>query len=176
MVKVQWHFPSKERWAKRPFSGFWKDGLLDELQVRMSRSCRILLFLPHKYQVSLIYLIQFDFSYSFHANPSWSRSFSHQPEILRYMERVADRFDVTRHIEFGKRVEKAEWDEKEHVWNVALGDSEVGIYTPLFSLSLPFSLHSSLEFGKRVNMVKATNLGSHWVANDILTPSRLGVQ
>ena len=43
-----------EHWAKRVFVGFWIDGLLAELQARMSRSCRISLFLHHNYQVSLI--------------------------------------------------------------------------------------------------------------------------
>ncbi len=43
--------------ANKPYlTGFWKDGLLAELQVRMSRSCRLLLFLPHEYQVSLTHL------------------------------------------------------------------------------------------------------------------------
>ncbi len=36
------------------FARFQKDGLLAELQARMSRGCRILLFLHHDYQVSLI--------------------------------------------------------------------------------------------------------------------------
>ena len=34
-------------WAKRLFVGFEKDGLLAELQARMSRSCRFCCFLPH---------------------------------------------------------------------------------------------------------------------------------
>ncbi len=38
------------RW---PSTGFWKDCILAELQVKMSRSCRFLIFLPHKYQVTL---------------------------------------------------------------------------------------------------------------------------
>ncbi len=37
-------FPCMERWAKRPFSGFWKDGLLTELQAKTSRECRFMLF------------------------------------------------------------------------------------------------------------------------------------
>ncbi len=37
-------FTSMERWAKRLFVGFWKDGLLAELQAKMSRGCRFLLF------------------------------------------------------------------------------------------------------------------------------------
>ncbi len=36
-----------ERWAKRLFVGFEKDGLLAELQARTSRSCRFCCFLPH---------------------------------------------------------------------------------------------------------------------------------
>ncbi len=43
-----------EHWGKRVFVGFCIDGtLLAELQAGMSRSCRILLFLHHNYQVSL---------------------------------------------------------------------------------------------------------------------------
>ena len=39
--------------AKRLFVGFRKYGFLAELQVRMSRDSRILLFSHHNYQVSL---------------------------------------------------------------------------------------------------------------------------
>ncbi len=45
--------PSFQNRAKRVFVRFWIDGLLAELQARMSRSCRISLFLHHNYQVSL---------------------------------------------------------------------------------------------------------------------------
>ncbi len=45
--------PSFPNPTKRPFSRFWKDDILAKLQVKMSRSCRFLLFLPYKYQVSL---------------------------------------------------------------------------------------------------------------------------
>ncbi len=37
-----------EHWAKGLFVGFLKDDLLAELQTRMSRGCRFLLFLKHK--------------------------------------------------------------------------------------------------------------------------------
>ncbi len=47
-------------WAKRVFVGFWKDGLLIELQyvhyvhyANMSTDCRFLLFWHHNYQVTL---------------------------------------------------------------------------------------------------------------------------
>ena len=40
-------FTSMEHWAKGLFVRIQKDGLLAELQTRMSRSRRFLLFLPH---------------------------------------------------------------------------------------------------------------------------------
>ena len=45
--------PSFQNLTKRLFVGFWKDCLLAELQARMSKSRRFLLFLHHNYQVSL---------------------------------------------------------------------------------------------------------------------------
>ena len=49
---------SMEHWLKRLFVRFLKDGLLAELEARVPRSCRVLLFWHHNYQVSLnnIYL------------------------------------------------------------------------------------------------------------------------
>ena len=42
-------FTSVERWAKRLFVGFEKDGLLAELQARTSRSCRFCCFFKEIY-------------------------------------------------------------------------------------------------------------------------------
>ena len=39
--------------SKKPFSGFQKDGILAELQARVSRDCRFLVFYHHNYQLSL---------------------------------------------------------------------------------------------------------------------------
>ncbi len=48
------HFAQSSIYGKSAVSGFEKIVyLIAELQVRTSRSCRFLLFLPHKYQVSL---------------------------------------------------------------------------------------------------------------------------
>ncbi len=42
-----------KHWAKGLFVGLWKDGLMAELQARMSRRCWFWLFLHHNYQVSI---------------------------------------------------------------------------------------------------------------------------
>ena len=42
---------------------------------------------------------------------TWSERYAAQPEILRYLNHVADRFDLRRDIEFGTRVTSAVLDE-----------------------------------------------------------------
>ena len=41
------------------------------------------------------------YSFSFAPNRSWSRTYARQPEILAYLESVADDFDLRRHLMLG---------------------------------------------------------------------------
>src|SRR6202521_2254952 len=41
----------------------------------------------------------------------WTERYASQPEILAYLDHVADRFDLRRDIQFGTRVEGAAFDE-----------------------------------------------------------------
>ena len=43
------------------------------------------------------------YSFSFEPNPQWPRRFSEQPDILAYLQRTAEKYDVARHIRFGTR-------------------------------------------------------------------------
>ena len=47
---------------------------------------------------------------------NWSENFAAQPETLRYVEHVVDRFDLREHMQFGCVVERAEWDEPDRCW------------------------------------------------------------
>jgi cation diffusion facilitator CzcD-associated flavoprotein CzcO/acetyl esterase/lipase len=47
---------------------------------------------------------------------AWSEKYATQPEILRYLGFVADRYDLRRDIRFGTRVAEATWDEAVHRW------------------------------------------------------------
>ena len=58
------------------------------------------------------------YSFSFAPNPDWSHVFSPQPEIWAYLQRCAERFDVTRHMVFGQDVTGAVWDDESHRWDV----------------------------------------------------------
>jgi cation diffusion facilitator CzcD-associated flavoprotein CzcO len=48
----------------------------------------------------------------------WSERYPEQPEIMRYLNYVADRFDLKRHIRFNTRVTAAHYDEMANRWNV----------------------------------------------------------
>src|ERR1700712_3920537 len=55
---------------------------------------------------------------------TWSERYAGQPEILRYLEHVADRFDLRPHLRLATRVEAASFDEGEQRWTVATGDGD----------------------------------------------------
>ncbi len=48
----------------------------------------------------------------------WSEKYATQPEILRYAEHVAERYDLKRDISFNSRVARAVWDDGEAQWTV----------------------------------------------------------
>jgi cation diffusion facilitator CzcD-associated flavoprotein CzcO/acetyl esterase/lipase len=63
-----------------------------------------------------------DYSYSFdpelEAEWEWTEKYATQPEILRYANHVADRYDLRRDIRFSSRVDRAIWDDTQSVWRV----------------------------------------------------------
>ena len=63
-----------------------------------------------------------DYSYSFSSELeqewTWSERYATQPEILRYVNHVADRFDLRRDIQFETRVTAATWDEDARRWDI----------------------------------------------------------
>ncbi len=62
------------------------------------------------------------YSFSFEPNPQWSRTYPTQPEILAYLERVADKHDLRRHCRFDTRVVGARFDEAAAQWELTTDD------------------------------------------------------
>ncbi|MBV9539251.1 MAG: NAD(P)/FAD-dependent oxidoreductase, partial [Acidisphaera sp.] len=86
-----------------------------------------------------------EYSYSFSADLQqewrWTERFAAQPEILRYAEHVADRFDLRRDIRFGTRVTRAAFEEAADRWRIETerGDEVVASFCVMAtgSLSVP---------------------------------------
>jgi cation diffusion facilitator CzcD-associated flavoprotein CzcO len=56
------------------------------------------------------------YSFSFAPNPEWSHTYSRQPEIRAYLERVVDRFGVRPKIRLNTEVLGASWHEEAKRW------------------------------------------------------------
>ncbi|SEM24881.1 alpha/beta hydrolase fold domain-containing protein [Bradyrhizobium sp. OK095] len=64
-----------------------------------------------------------DYSYTFDPELdkiwTWSEKYATQPEILRYLGFVADRYELRRDIRFKTKVTEARWDEKAERWQLS---------------------------------------------------------
>ena len=60
------------------------------------------------------------YSFSFALNTSWSRTYARQPEILAYLESVADAMDLRRHLMLGTRLREARWNAGTAQWDLLL--------------------------------------------------------
>jgi cyclohexanone monooxygenase len=55
---------------------------------------------------------------------NWSERYAPQPEILKYANHVADRFDLRRDIQLDTRVDRAAFDESANAWRVATSEGK----------------------------------------------------
>ena len=55
----------------------------------------------------------------------WPERYGTQPELLRYINHVADRFDLRRDIQFNTRVQSASFDPARNVWTVRTEKGDV---------------------------------------------------
>lgn len=89
------------------------------------------------------------YSYSFderlQQDWSWSERFASQPEILRYLNHVTDRFDLRRHFTFGSEATDAVFIDQENKWEVRTDKGEtirarfLIMATGSFSVPVPFA-------------------------------------
>ena len=68
------------------------------------------------------------YSYSFSSELqqewNWSERYAPQPEILKYANHVADRFNLRSHIQLSTRVDRAAFDESANSWSVTTSDGK----------------------------------------------------
>src|SRR5947209_8220803 len=70
--------------------------------------------------------VQYSYSFSDELQQEWqwTERYAAQPEILRYANHVADRFDLRRDIALNTNVVSAAFDEAAHRWSVTLGSGK----------------------------------------------------
>ena len=68
------------------------------------------------------YTYGFSFSKELLNEWHWKERFSSQPENLRYLNYVADKFDLRKYMQFNCRVEAMAFDETRDLWHLKVGD------------------------------------------------------
>jgi cation diffusion facilitator CzcD-associated flavoprotein CzcO len=76
----------------------------------------------NRYPGARVDIESFDYSYSFSPELDqeweWTERYASQPNVLAYIDHVADRFDLRRDIQLGTRVSETRWSEEERRWSL----------------------------------------------------------
>ena len=76
----------------------------------------------NRYPGARVDIPSIDYMYSFdpdwRSGWQWSEKYATQPEILRYLNHVAYKHDLRRHITFSTRVQQAHWDDEASLWRI----------------------------------------------------------
>ena len=64
------------------------------------------------------------YCFSFGLNPSVSRVYARQPEILAYMHRLVAENGLVPHIRLGKKIRTLKWDDAHNFWHIMLSDGQ----------------------------------------------------
>ena len=65
------------------------------------------------------------YSFSFEPNPDWSRMYSPQPEIQRYIRHCTEKYGLRPYIRFNTEMKRCEFDSASALWHVHTGSGEV---------------------------------------------------
>ncbi|MGW0188830.1 flavin-containing monooxygenase [Streptomyces sp. NPDC003362] len=118
----------------------------------------------------------YSFSEELQQEWTWSERFAPQAEILRYINHVADRFDLRRHFRFNTKVIAADWLPDEHLWELTLdsGDTRRGRY--LLAGSGGLSTPKDFDVPGLENFAGLTVSTSRWtISLDELAGKRVAV-
>jgi cation diffusion facilitator CzcD-associated flavoprotein CzcO len=79
------------------------------------------------------YSYQYSFSKELLDEWNWSEHFAGQPETLRYLNHVADKFDLRKDIQFRSRVKSAHYQDGSRSWKISIEDGSS--YTTRFLIT-----------------------------------------
>ncbi|MBW0114287.1 flavin-containing monooxygenase [Pseudonocardia abyssalis] len=120
------------------------------------------------------------YSYSFDEDLQrewrWSERFAGQAEILRYLEHVADRFDLRRSYRWNTRVTSAVWNDDEHHWTVSTDDGATTTARFVVSCAGNLNVPKENEFPGQETFAGEVHRTSAWPHEGVdLTGKRVGV-
>ncbi len=106
----------------------------------------------------------------------WSEHFAAQPEILRYLDFVADKFDLRRDIQFETRIASVHYDEGANRWDVIGQDGPLARCKYLITATGPLSAPQLPNIEGRDNFAGEAFHTAEWPKGGIdLTGKRVGI-
>ncbi|KAK5045942.1 hypothetical protein LTR84_008728 [Exophiala bonariae] len=80
------------------------------------------------------------YSYSFEQNSDWTREYPGQEEILEYLMRVAQKYELYRYVRFNTAVDSARWDDASKKWKttVSVQGGKDAEFTNTYTISSDF--------------------------------------
>ncbi len=105
----------------------------------------------------------------------WSERYPAQPEILRYLQHVADRFDIRKEVTFGTRVTAATWDDDADLWRVSTDDGRTTSARFFVSGGGTLSVPKVPDFPGVETFRGRTLLTGNWREDVDLTGLRVGI-
>jgi cation diffusion facilitator CzcD-associated flavoprotein CzcO/acetyl esterase/lipase len=97
----------------------------------------------------------------------WRERYASQPEILAYLEHVADRFDLRRSFRFNTRVTSAAWDDDAAHWVVATDDGAVTTARFFINAAGAFSVFKKNDFPGQDEFRGTVLHTSRWPADGV---------
>ncbi|MDO9451038.1 MAG: NAD(P)/FAD-dependent oxidoreductase [Rugosibacter sp.] len=118
----------------------------------------------------------YSFSEALQQEWTWTERFAAQPEILRYLNHVADRFDLRKDIQFNTRITSLVWDEKNKLWQVGTKDGIIARAKFLIAGTGNLSVAKTPEFKGFENFKGEIYSTGNWPHEGVnFTGKRVGV-
>jgi cation diffusion facilitator CzcD-associated flavoprotein CzcO len=54
----------------------------------------------------------------------WANHYSKQADVLAYLNHVANKYDLKKHMQFNTELRSAEWDEEKNIWRIEVSTGE----------------------------------------------------
>lgn len=115
------------------------------------------------------------YCFSFAPKPDWSRTYATGPEILRYLEKVADHFDLRRHCRFGMEVKTCRWHEAEALWEVRCQTGDTFVAAILVVCAGQLNRPAFADVPGQCTFLGAQFHSARWDANAPIAGRRIGV-
>ena len=115
------------------------------------------------------------YSFSFEIKPDWSKPYGSQPEILEYLESVAEKYALLPYCRFQCEVRSASWDGTRALWQVGVESGEV-LEADLFISSIGMFNEIAIPTIEGLGDFRGTPFHSaRWRLDHDLTSERVGV-